>query len=75
MKLEIVLLIELLYKKCGQERALTAARDCLLEWENRGDAGLAETIAAWKRHADEVEKGDGHTDTTRHGAWVPAIPL
>lgn len=75
MKLQITRLIERIQFHFGYERAAVAARDCLLEWEERGDAGLKETIEAWNRFADEKERGDGHTDTPRHGAWVPAIPL
>jgi hypothetical protein len=75
MKLEIAKLMERIQSVFNWERAAVAGRDCLLEWEQRGDAGLRETIEAWNRFADEKERGDGHSDTTRHGAWVPAIPL
>ena len=75
MKTLIAQLIERIYAVAGYERAATCARDCLLEWQDGGDGRLIEVMEAWERFAAEKESNEGHTDTTRHGAWVPAIPL
>lgn len=54
------------------ERGVICAWDCLHQWE----LGLLdETILAWERYLNEIKSGEGHTDTLRHNAWVPAIPL
>lgn len=56
----------------GYERAAICAVDCLLQWK----LGLLnETIEAWSRFLKEIANQEPHTDTQRHGAWVPAIPM
>ena len=75
MKTQIARLIERVHAVAGHERAATCARDCLLEWDAGGDGRLVEVMEAWERFVTEKEPNDGHSDTTRHGAWVPAIPL
>lgn len=75
MKILIVKLIERIHAVAGYERAATCARDCLLEWQEGGDARLLKVVEAWECYATEKEANDGHTDCNRHGAWVPAIPL
>jgi hypothetical protein len=75
MKTQIAKLIERIHVVAGYERAATCARDCLLEWEAGGNKRLKEVMGAWESFAVEKESNDGHTDTTRHGAWVPVIPL
>lgn len=71
-KEEIANLVKLVAKACGYESAAICAVDCLLQWR---DGQLDDTMKAWGRYLDETRRGDGHTDTERHGAWVPAIPL
>lgn len=71
-KEEIAALVQAIARECGHERAAVCAVDCLLQWR---DEQLDETIAAWRRWIIEKRNGDGHTQTERHGAWVPAIPM
>jgi hypothetical protein len=54
------------------ERGAVCAHDCLMQWSK---GRLEETMQAWERHLDEVKNNLPHTDTSRNGAWVPAIPL
>lgn len=71
-KQELADLIKQVATEVNTERAAVCAVDCLLQWK----AGyLVETIEAWKRFLKEKQNNEGHTDTQRHGAWVPAIPL
>lgn len=56
---------------CGYERGAVCAVDCLLQWKANE---LPQTLQAWLRHIDETQWHESHTDTQRHGAWVPAIP-
>jgi hypothetical protein len=69
---QIAELMERVHAKRGWERAAVAGRDCLLEWDERGKNGLIETMEAWD---DSILPDSQQTDTERHGAWVPAIPL
>ena len=71
-KEKIANLIKRVSTELNYERGAICAVDCLLQWE----LGLLnDTILAWERYLDEVKNKDGHTDTLRPGAWVPAIPL
>jgi hypothetical protein len=75
MKLNIVKLIERVFAVAGYERAMTCARDCLLEWDRGGDEQLTAVMQAWEDYVSAKEANEACTDTCRHGAWVPAIPM
>jgi hypothetical protein len=73
----LISIMERLYQidKCGPSKTAMCARDCLYQDIEGGKHLLNETLDAWDGYIDDVLANRGTTETERHGAWVPAIPL
>lgn len=75
MEIEYVMMADLIQrveKQAGNERASKCGYD-LMHAINDGTTGDIRKV--WERFLAEKSRGEGHTDTERHGVWVPAIPL
>ena len=74
IKREIAALVKSIALEHSYERGAIAAVDLLLQWQESKKLYYA-TRDAWLRDMEQRRCGGIHTDTLRHGAWVPATPL
>lgn len=54
----------------SDERGAVCGHDLVMQLR---DGQLPDTVDAWRRYLRELRDGASHTDTVRHGAWVPAL--
>ena len=76
IQLQLAELIEAVAKKKGYRRSVVCSRDCLREWNRvgvgrKGRSYMVKLMHEWQQSL----VGDSHSETERHGSWVPAIPV